>query len=443
MDRPRPRPRQPRRDPPRSDPRPGPPPRGPARLHGLSRARRAGARPGRPHGEVVSRPAAGRSAAPLFHAALAAVAADATAQRAALAACDGPLSPRRHPRRAGAGRPRADRPRTADRPSWSRRIVRSSARISRGAALSVSQAGYNTVLELVAHRVRAVVVPYEGSGDEQPLRARLLAERGSPRVVARGGAHAAPPRGGDGGGADPAAIPGPGPPRSRRGRPVRRDPGELARGVRGRAGSGRRAMLVAVEAVGVPDLVGGGDRGQAPRGIERHGAIAEHPGARAVASRASGRRPARWSALVLGPPPQARSRWSSITRPWKRALDAPGPPAPSSRSPTMTRSGGGPRPRVGRELAVEAEDLAAGEALDQVRVRAAAAEAELDDPARTPGRAVGPPGRCCRAGRSSARCGSRAGSLVYPPPEEKRPPEPQRGGYRDMGRPEIRAPRGS
>jgi predicted glycosyltransferase len=42
----------------------------------------------------------------------------------------------------------------------------------------VSQAGYNTVLELIAHRVRAVVVPYEASGDEQPLRAGLLAARG-------------------------------------------------------------------------------------------------------------------------------------------------------------------------------------------------------------------------------------------------------------------------
>lgn len=52
-----------------------------------------------------------------------------------------------------------------------------------GAALSVSQAGYNTVLELVAHRVRAVVVPYEGSGDEQPLRAGLLAARGLLDVV--------------------------------------------------------------------------------------------------------------------------------------------------------------------------------------------------------------------------------------------------------------------
>jgi predicted glycosyltransferase len=52
-----------------------------------------------------------------------------------------------------------------------------------GAALSVSQAGYNTVLELVAHRVRAVVVPYEGSGDEQPRRAGLLAARGLLDVV--------------------------------------------------------------------------------------------------------------------------------------------------------------------------------------------------------------------------------------------------------------------
>jgi predicted glycosyltransferase len=56
----------------------------------------------------------------------------------------------------------------------------------RGAALSVSQAGYNTVLDILSSRVRAVVVPYEGSGDEQPLRARLLAERGLLRVVAEG-----------------------------------------------------------------------------------------------------------------------------------------------------------------------------------------------------------------------------------------------------------------
>jgi predicted glycosyltransferase len=62
----------------------------------------------------------------------------------------------------------------------------------RRAALSVSQAGYNTVLDLVRSRVRAVVVPYEGSGDEQPLRARLLAERGVLEVVAA--ADCTPPR---------------------------------------------------------------------------------------------------------------------------------------------------------------------------------------------------------------------------------------------------------
>jgi predicted glycosyltransferase len=56
----------------------------------------------------------------------------------------------------------------------------------RGAALSVSQAGYNTVLDVVGSGVPAVVVPYEGSGDEQPLRAGLLAERGVLLVVPAG-----------------------------------------------------------------------------------------------------------------------------------------------------------------------------------------------------------------------------------------------------------------
>ena len=55
--------------------------------------------------------------------------------------------------------------------------------ILRRAALSISQAGYNTVLDLISTGVRAVVVPYEGSGDEQPLRARILAERGFFTVV--------------------------------------------------------------------------------------------------------------------------------------------------------------------------------------------------------------------------------------------------------------------
>jgi predicted glycosyltransferase len=53
----------------------------------------------------------------------------------------------------------------------------------RGAVLSVSQAGYNTVLDVVSSGVRAIVVPYEGSGDEQPLRAQILEARGLLKVV--------------------------------------------------------------------------------------------------------------------------------------------------------------------------------------------------------------------------------------------------------------------
>jgi predicted glycosyltransferase len=50
--------------------------------------------------------------------------------------------------------------------------------------LSVSQAGYNTVMELLAAGSRAVVVPFaEGGETEQPVRARLLAERGLLTVV--------------------------------------------------------------------------------------------------------------------------------------------------------------------------------------------------------------------------------------------------------------------
>ena len=62
----------------------------------------------------------------------------------------------------------------------------------RGASLSISQAGYNTVLDIVSSGVRAIVVPYEGSGDEQPLRARILAERRLLKVVAEG--ELSPPR---------------------------------------------------------------------------------------------------------------------------------------------------------------------------------------------------------------------------------------------------------
>jgi predicted glycosyltransferase len=50
--------------------------------------------------------------------------------------------------------------------------------------LSVSQAGYNTVMETLSARARAVVVPFAGGGEtEQALRARLLAERGLLEVV--------------------------------------------------------------------------------------------------------------------------------------------------------------------------------------------------------------------------------------------------------------------
>jgi len=51
-------------------------------------------------------------------------------------------------------------------------------------ALSVSQAGYNTVAETLQSGVRAVLVPFCAGGEsEQTLRARLLAERGAVQMV--------------------------------------------------------------------------------------------------------------------------------------------------------------------------------------------------------------------------------------------------------------------
>jgi len=53
-----------------------------------------------------------------------------------------------------------------------------------GCALSVSQAGYNTVAETLQARVRAVLVPFAaGDETEQSLRAELLAARGAAVVV--------------------------------------------------------------------------------------------------------------------------------------------------------------------------------------------------------------------------------------------------------------------
>ncbi len=51
-------------------------------------------------------------------------------------------------------------------------------------ALSISQGGYNTVMEIIAAKAKSVIVPYAGGEEnEQTLRARLLEERGLTRVL--------------------------------------------------------------------------------------------------------------------------------------------------------------------------------------------------------------------------------------------------------------------
>ncbi|NKB20321.1 MAG: glycosyl transferase [Alphaproteobacteria bacterium] len=51
-------------------------------------------------------------------------------------------------------------------------------------ALSVSQGGYNTVMDVLAAKVRAVIAPYAGGKEtEQTLRARLLSEKSTLQVV--------------------------------------------------------------------------------------------------------------------------------------------------------------------------------------------------------------------------------------------------------------------
>jgi predicted glycosyltransferase len=53
-----------------------------------------------------------------------------------------------------------------------------------GARLSVSQAGYNTVLDILRAQVPAVLIPFAaGAETEQPLRAAMLAARGLAEVV--------------------------------------------------------------------------------------------------------------------------------------------------------------------------------------------------------------------------------------------------------------------
>ena len=55
-----------------------------------------------------------------------------------------------------------------------------------GAALSISQAGYNTVVNILASGVRSILVPFEDNGQrEQSLRAELLVRRGRVQLVRR------------------------------------------------------------------------------------------------------------------------------------------------------------------------------------------------------------------------------------------------------------------
>jgi len=61
-----------------------------------------------------------------------------------------------------------------------------------GCRLSVSQAGYNTVLDVLAAGCRALLVPFAADGEtEQTRRAGLLAERGLAQVVGEAGLDAA------------------------------------------------------------------------------------------------------------------------------------------------------------------------------------------------------------------------------------------------------------
>jgi predicted glycosyltransferase len=137
---------------------------------------------GVPRGEVVVSGGGGRVAGPLFRAALAARRLCPAAAALPWRLITGPYMPAEvraeleaDPEGIGS---LADSPPTVlesfrdDFPSLLRR-----------AALSISQAGYNTLLDVVSSRVRAVVVPYEGSGDEQMLRATLLAERRLVKVL--------------------------------------------------------------------------------------------------------------------------------------------------------------------------------------------------------------------------------------------------------------------
>lgn len=72
----------------------------------------------------------------------------------------------------------------ADRGSIVERFIPDLAGRLENAALSISQAGYNTTMDILTSGVRAVVVPYEAAGEtEQRLRADILAKKGVLQVV--------------------------------------------------------------------------------------------------------------------------------------------------------------------------------------------------------------------------------------------------------------------
>jgi predicted glycosyltransferase len=153
----------------------------PPQAEGRPTSERAPA-PGVPPGEVVISGGGGRVAMSLFRAALDARPLAPAVTRLPWRILTGPYLDAEARRELDARA--ATLGRLGDRPA----VVVESFRddfpaLLRRAALSVSQAGYNTVLDVVRSRVRAVVVPYEGTGDEQPVRARLLAERGVLDVV--------------------------------------------------------------------------------------------------------------------------------------------------------------------------------------------------------------------------------------------------------------------
>lgn len=133
-------------------------------------------------GEVVVSGGGGRVAGPLFEAALKARQRCRAAGAVPWRLITGPYLPATT--RAALAAEVAGLAPLRDRPAVVIETFRSDfPALLRSAALSVSQAGYNTVLDILQSGVRALVVPFEGTGDEQPLRARLLAGRGLLRVL--------------------------------------------------------------------------------------------------------------------------------------------------------------------------------------------------------------------------------------------------------------------